>query len=190
VPPASWLVRALGFFSGTVGLVIKFTLLAVVNALAIWAFSILLNDGKWLAALAVAGVTLLIDLAYLVPSKRLVPVKFLIPGTIFLVAFVVVPIVSNANIAFTNWSTGHNLSKDEAIVAIEEVSLAPSADANTYAATPARKDGEIVLLLRDDATGELYAGSEDGLEPLPAETTTVENGAVVAAEGYEVLQGD
>jgi len=190
VPPASWLARALGFFSGTVGLVIKFTLLAVVNALAIWAFSILLNDGKWIAALVVAGVTVLIDVAYLVPSKRLVPVKFLIPGTIFLVAFVVVPIVSNANIAFTNWSTGHNLSKDEAITAIEEVSLAPSAEASTYTATPARKDGEIVLLLRDEATGELYAGSEDGLEPLPAETTTVENGTIVAAEGYEVLQGD
>jgi arabinogalactan oligomer / maltooligosaccharide transport system permease protein len=190
VPRPSLLARALGFFSGTVGLVIKFSLLAVVNALAVWAFSILLSDEKWLAALVVGVVMLLIDLAYLLPSRRLIPAKFLIPGTIFLVAFVVVPIVSNANIAFTNWSTGHNLSKDEAISAIEVVSLEPSPDARAFTSTPATKDGELVLLLRDDATGDLYAGSGDGLEPLPAGSTTVENGTIVATEGYEVLQGD
>ena len=74
------------------------------------------------------------------------------PGVVFLVAFVVIPIVSNANIAFTNWSTGHNLTKDEAIVAIEEVSLVAPADGKTYTATPATKDGELVLLLVDEVT--------------------------------------
>jgi arabinogalactan oligomer/maltooligosaccharide transport system permease protein len=189
VPPPSLLARGLGFFGGTVGLVIKFGLLAVVNALAVWAFAILLADEKWIAALALAGAVLLVDLVYLVPDRRLVPLKFIVPGTIFLIAFVVVPIVYNANIAFTNWSTEHNLSKDEAIGAIQERSLVAPADARTYAATPAESDGELVLLLRDDASGDLYVGSEEGLEPLPASSATVQGGAVVAAEGYEVLQG-
>jgi arabinogalactan oligomer/maltooligosaccharide transport system permease protein len=189
VPPPSLLARAVGFFSGPVGLAIKLVLLGAVNALAVWAIGVLLADEKWLAALVVAGATLLVDLVYLVPDKRLVPVKFLVPGTIFLVAFVVVPIVSNANIAFTNWSTGHNLSKDEAIVAIQETSLVAPADGKTYVATPATKDGELVLLLVDDATGDLYVGTEDGLEPLPAESATVQGGSIVAAEGYEPVEG-
>ena len=189
VPSPSWLVRAVGFFSGPVGFGIKIVLLALLNGLVLWAAGVLVADGKWIAVLVVLAATALIDFVYLYPSRRLVPLKYLVPGVVFLVAFVVIPIVSNANIAFTNWSTGHNLTKDEAIVAIEEVSLVAPADGKTYTATPATKDGELVLLLVDEVTGDLYVGSESGLEPLPAESATVEVGAITAAEGYEVLQG-
>jgi arabinogalactan oligomer / maltooligosaccharide transport system permease protein len=190
VPKASLLARGVGFFSGPLGLAIKLVLLGAVNALAFWAVGVLLSEEKWLAVLGVGAAVLLLDAAYLVPDRRLVPLKFLLPGTIFLVAFVVVPIVSNANIALTNWSTGHNLSKNEAIGAIEETSLTQPADAATYTSTPATRDGELVLLLRDEATGALYVGSEDGLEPLAAQEATVQAGTVTAAEGYEVLQGE
>ena len=183
-------MRAVGFFSGPVGFGIKIVLLALLNALVLWAAGVLVADDKWIAALIALAATALIDFVYLYPSRRLVPLKYLVPGVVFLVAFVVIPIVSNANIAFTNWSTGHNLTKDEAIVAIQEVSLVAPADGKTYTATPATQDGELVLLLVDEATGDLYVGSEDGLEPLPADSATVEIGTITAAEGYEVLQGN
>ncbi len=172
------------------GLVIKLVLLGALNALAMWAIGILLADDKWIAALGIGAATLLIDVVYLVPSRRLIPMKYLVPGTVFLVAFVAIPIISNVNIAFTNWSTLHNLTKDEAIVAIEVRSLVAPADAATYTSTPATQDGELVLLLRDDVTGKLYVGSKDGLEPLAAESANVQNGAIVAADGYEVIKGD
>ncbi len=190
VPNPSLLARATGFFSGPVGLAIKLILLGALNALAIWAIGVLLSDEKWIAALAVGAATLLIDLVYLVPSRRLIPLKFLVPGTVFLVAFVVIPIISNANIALSNWSTGHNLSKDEAIVAIQEVSLVAPADGATYVMTPAERQGELVLLLVDEATGKPYVGTEDGLQPLPPAGVTIANGAITAAEGYELVQGE
>ena len=189
VPPASLLARAVGFFSGTVGLVIKLVLLGAVNALGIWAIGVLLADDKSIAALAIAAALLLIDVVYLYPDKRLVPLKFIVPGTIFLVAFVVIPIVSNVNIAFTNWSTGHNLTQDEAIAAIQETSLVAPADGRTYTAAPATKDGELVLLLVDDISGTPYAGSEEGLVQLDPADITVEAGTISAAEGYELVQG-
>ncbi len=117
VPEPSLLARAIGFFSGTVGLVIKLVLLGAVNALAVWAIGVPLRRRE------VAGSASsserrwsLSTLSTSFPDRRLVPLKYLVPGTVFLVAFVVVPIVSNVNIAFTNWSTLHNLTKDEAIV--------------------------------------------------------------------------
>nr|MBA2642176.1 ABC transporter permease subunit [Actinomycetota bacterium] len=189
IPPPSLIARAVGFFSGTVGLIIKLVLLGAVNALAVWAIGVLLADDKWIAALVIGGATLLIDAVYLVPDRRFIPLKFLIPGTVFLVAFVVVPIVSNVNIAFTNWSTGHNLSKEEAIGAIQETSLVAPADGKTYTAAPATKDGELVLLLADDVTGTPYVGTEDGLEALPPEDVTIQVGTITAAEGYELVQG-
>ncbi len=189
VPRPSLLVRAVDVFSGPVGLAIKLVLLGAVNALGLWAVGVLLADGKWIAAVGIGAALVFIDFVYLTPDKRLIPLKYLVPGSVFLVAFVVVPIISNANIALTNWSTGHNLTKDEAITAIQEVSLVVPADASTYTSTPATKDGELVLLLVDDATGDLYVGSEEGLEPLPSQGVTVEAGAITAAEGYEVVQG-
>ncbi|HLF68826.1 MAG TPA: ABC transporter permease subunit [Gaiellaceae bacterium] len=189
VPRPSILARGIGFFSGTLGLAIKLVLLGAVNALAIWALAILVTEGKWVGALGIGAATLAIDAVYLVPDRRLVPLKYLVPGTVFLVAFVAIPIVSNVNIAFTNWSTLHNLSKDEAIAAVQERSLVAPADAATYTSTPARRDGTLVLLLVDDATGDLYVGSRDGLEPLAREDATLEGGVIVAAEGYEVVKG-
>ena len=67
VPPASCLARALGFFSGTVGLVIKLVFLGVMNALALWAVGVLLTDGKWISGLLIAAATAAIDLVYLGP---------------------------------------------------------------------------------------------------------------------------
>ena len=190
VPSPSWLVRAVGFFSGPVGFGIKLVLLALLNGLVLWAAGVLVADDKWIAALIALAATALIDFIYLYPSRRLVPLKYLTPGIVFLVAFVLIPIISNANIAFTNWSTGHNLTKDEAIVAIQEVSLVAPADGKSYTATPATRDGELVLLLVDEVTGDLYVGTEEGLEPLPPESATVEIGTITAAEGYDVLQGN
>ena len=190
VPRPSLVARAIGFFSGTVGLAIKLILLGALSALAIWAVAILFEDGKWIAALALAAATLVIVAIYVIPDRRLVPLKYLIPGTVFLVAFVAIPIISNVNIAFTNWSTLHNLTQEEAIRAIQERSLVSAVDAATYTSTPATSDGELVLLLVDDVTGDVYVGSKDGLEPVPATSATVENGVVVAADSYEVIRGN
>lgn len=190
VPRASLLARGLGFFSDTVGLVLKLVFLAGANALGLWAAGVLFADGNWFAGVVVLVATIAIDVVYLWPWKGSIPLKFLVPGTVFLIGFQVIPIISNVNIGFTNWSTGHNLTQSEAIAAIEENSLTPPPDGATYTSTPATKDGQLTLLLVDEATGKPYAGSEDGLVPLPAATVTIENGAVTAANGYEIVTGE
>ena len=43
---------------------------------------------------------------------------------------------------------------------------------------------------REDTSGDLFVGTSDGLERLAPESVTVENGAIVAAEGYDVLKGN
>ena len=117
-----------------------------------------LIDEKWLALAVVVAATVAIDAVYL--STRSFPLKFLVPGTVFLLAFQVAPIVYNVNIAFTNWSTGHIATKDEAIVAIQRNSLAEAPGRPQYVMAPARdEDGDLVLLLVDEATGEGYVGT-------------------------------
>ncbi len=183
VPKPSLLARALPAFSGTVGLVLKVVLLAVSNAIGLWGLVGLLNNGNTVAGLCVLAATLAIDAVYLLPIQGLVPVKFLVPGTVFLIGFQLIPIVYNASVAFSNWSTGHNLTKEEAIQTIQETSLAQPPNGAFYTMTPAREDGTLALLLVDQSTERTFVGTEDGLTPLPSADVTVENGAVFSDNG-------
>ncbi|MCP9486446.1 MAG: ABC transporter permease subunit [Gaiellaceae bacterium MAG52_C11] len=178
-------------FSGVVGLAIKIALLAVVNGVAVWGGTVLASDEKWFALAVLVAATLAIDLIYLSP-RRAIPLKFLVPGTVFLIAFQIVPIVYNVNVGFTNWSTGHILVKSEAIAGIQRNSLGPPPDGAAYSMAPARNaDGNLVLLLVDDTTGEQFVGSEDGLEPLGRDSLKLgEFGTIeTPPSGYTLVTG-
>ena len=172
------------------GLVLRLVLLAAANAIGLWALVALLGDDKWVAAVCVLLATLAIDLVYLTPIRGLIPLKFLVPGTVFLIAFQLIPIIYNSTIAFTNWSTGHNLTKEEAIATIQETSLAQPPDGSFYAMTPARVDGTLALLLVEEGTGATFAGTEEGLEPLAPADAPSTGGVITAADGYDVLTGN
>lgn len=190
VPRPSIIARLLALFSGPLGIGMKYVLLALANALGVWAFVGLASNGKWFIAAGSAIATIAIDLVYLLPGRRFIPIKFLVPGTIMLIVFQVIPIVYNSGIAFTNWSTGHNQTKEEAIATIEEASLVPPLDGRQFAMTPAEKGRQLVLLLVSDTGNKPYVGTKDGVEPLPPADVTIENGVITQAKGYEVLQGD
>ncbi len=189
IPRPALVARGLALFAGPLGVVLKYVLLALANALGIWAISSLAANGNWILSGACLLATLAIDAVYLLPDRRWIPLKFLVPGTILLIVFQLIPIFYNASIAFTNWSTGHNLTKVEAIAAIQEASLVPPADGRTYTMTPAMDGGQLVLLLVDDVDGKTYVGSEDGIEPLPPADATIENGTITAAEGFDIVAG-
>jgi arabinogalactan oligomer / maltooligosaccharide transport system permease protein len=186
----SWPSRLVAAFSGTPGLVLKLVFLAIVNAIAVWAGVILADRGKWPAFTVLAATTALIDLIYL--SKRAYPAKFLIPGTLFLIAFQVIPIVYTINVAFTNYSTGHILSKSQAIEGIKQVSLEPPPNGQSYTMAPAHdSSGDLVLVLVDSNSGARYVGSPDGLKPLARDAVKVNgDGAVVGATGYKLVKGN
>src|SRR5262249_39564430 len=111
--------RLMAFFAGTNGVIAKFVLLGGFNAVVVWAATVLATNGKWTALFVMALAAAAIDAIYLIPSKRTLPLKFLIPGTVFLIAFTVIPIIYTVNIAFTNYSIGHVLSKSEAVEQIK-----------------------------------------------------------------------
>jgi arabinogalactan oligomer/maltooligosaccharide transport system permease protein len=180
--------RAIAVFSGTVGLAIKIFLLAVVNALAVWAAVRLAVDHNWTAIALLALTTIGMDAAY--ASRRAVPLKFLIPGLIFLFAFQVFPVLYTVELAFTNYSTGHILSKPDAIAAIKRNSLEPSANGKSYVMAPARDaKGSLVLILVDEDNGATYVGSQKGLAPLPTASVTKNDLGIAGAKGFTLIKG-
>jgi len=182
--------RLMAFFSGTNGLIAKFVLLGCFNALVVWAATVLATHHKWVALVVVAIAAAAIDVIYIIPRESLIPAKFLIPGTIFLVGFTVIPIIYTINIAFTNYSTGHILVKSEAIEQIQLRALSQPKNGKTYTLSPARDaSGKLVLLLVDDKTHQPAVGTPEGLKPLAASDVTIQGGAITAATGYKLLKG-
>ena len=180
--------RLVAGFSGGPGVVLKLVLLALVNALGIWASAVLIDHRRWPALGVLVAATAAIDAIYLLPRKT-VPAKFLLPATIFLLAFQIIPIVYTVEVGFTNYSTGHVAVKSEAIDAIEQNSLEESG--KSYTMAPARdSDGQLVLVLVDEDGGKTYAGTRDGLEPIPRSDVRLSpDGLIVAAKGYELVKG-
>ena len=145
--------------SGTPGLVIKIVLLSMSNALAIWAAYALVTRHNWLAVGVLAAVTVLIDVIYLSRRRGAIPLKFLVPGTLLLVAFQVIPIIYTIDVAFTNYSTGHLVTKADAIPQIVGQSLQQTADGASYTLAVGKGSGGYAFILRDQTTGKLYIGT-------------------------------
>lgn len=172
-------------------LMVKVIGLALVAAVAVWAALPLIRTENWWGLAVVAGVTALAFYVYL--SPRTVPMKYLLPGTLFLIAFQVVPVLYTVSTAFTNFSDGHRGTKEQAITAIQGASVKQVPDSTIYVLTLAADGdaatGDIVFLLSDPASQESFVGTADGLEPLEEGTfeAATPGGKITASDDYTVL---
>ena len=87
------------------GLIVKYTILSLMSAIGIFAiYLMLINHMYWQPvplAIAIVGIN------WLYMTERLVPLKYLLPGTITMAIFGVLPIIYSIYIAFTNLSLIH-----------------------------------------------------------------------------------
>jgi arabinogalactan oligomer / maltooligosaccharide transport system permease protein len=175
--------RRAGF---TGGLVLKLLLLAGLNGLAIVGIVPMIANEAWAALAVVVAATVAINWVYL--TRRAIALKYLVPGTVFLMVFQVYPVVYNAYIAFTNYGTGNILTKSQAIDGIERQSLFTPEDAVRYRAT-AFSDGDEFALLLIDPDGQAFLGTEDGLQPVDpaAPDVTAEDDRVTAVGEFRRL---
>jgi arabinogalactan oligomer/maltooligosaccharide transport system permease protein len=144
--------------------------------------SIGLLAGMWAAVLALLAVY---------ATGRLVPLKYLLPGTLFLVAFIVYPMVSTVQLSFTNFGDGKRTGKEEAVAQIVGSSVQQLPDSPTYAlsvgTTGSVTAGPFTFFLAAEDSGDLFAGTAEGLEPLDDGDATVTDGRITAVDGYTIL---
>ena len=188
VPFADRLADRLG--AGSVaGLLAKLLFLGVVNGLTLYAVLTLLPLREWTPLAVVITATVAIDYVYL--SKRTLPLKFLLPGTIALLIFQVYPVLYTAYIGFTNYGTGNVLSEDQAVDRIVRDSITVPEGAIRYQSVPlANDDGDLALLLTDP-DGDRFLGTEEGLVAVTDDDIVGEGAArVVAGEFRPITLGD
>jgi arabinogalactan oligomer/maltooligosaccharide transport system permease protein len=165
-------------------LLTRIATLGVTAAILLYAAPPLIQTESWTALtillVAAAGI------GYLYLTKRHVPAKYLVPGTIFLLLFQVLPVLYTFSVAFTNFGDGHRGTKQDAVIAIERESLAEIPGAPDYALTIAAKGGHVVFLLVDRDTKQVQVGDADGLSTVDGADVGI-TGKVLSLPGYEIL---
>src|SRR4029077_16716871 len=144
------------------------------------------NEWVWLTLLILT--TAAIFVVYIQP--RHIPIKYLLPGTIFLIAFPVVPVVATFATSFTNFGDAHRGAKQDAITAIETASVQQVPGSAQYVLTLATEGdpttSELVFLLFDPTTKTVQQGTSDGLTAVTGATVTAA-GKVTAAPDLTIL---
>ena len=153
--------------SSATGMIIKIILLGLVLALAIFGVIPLIADGRWLWLAIVVAVTAIIFYVYL--SPRVIPLKYLLPGTLFLIAFVVYPGHRHRRRSRSRTSaTAIAAPRRRPSTAIEGASVQQVPGSTVYQLTVATEGdpatGDIVFLLVDPETQQPQVGTAEGLE--------------------------
>lgn len=165
-------------------IILKIAMLAIVDAVALYAVAVLLLHGEWLVLGLVAAVTVLVNWIYF--SRKHIPAKYLTPGIILLVVFQIFTLLYTAYIGFTNYGTGHNGTQDQATASLMRSSLVRVEESPTFDVAVIERVGVLGLLVTDPTDGEASIGTNT--EPLrPADDVTMEGGKAVAADGWDTL---
>jgi arabinogalactan oligomer/maltooligosaccharide transport system permease protein len=187
-PPTKRQRRAAGIADAASGgvrtILIKLLLLGIVDAIAVYAIFVLALQQEWLILGVVVVVTGVVNWIYF--SRKKLPGKYLTPGIIFLVLFQVFVVVYTGYIAFTNYGTGHNGSKEQAVSSLMASSLERVPDSPTYQVTVVDQLGTLGLLVTDP-DGDVSVGTAE--QPLQeVDGAELENGKAVAIDGWTTLQ--
>lgn len=166
------------------GFLVKLALIALVDALGVYAVLAAWGAQSWGVLAAMVALLLVANWAYF--SKRALPLKYILPGLAFLLVYQVYVVAYTGYVAFTNYGDGHNSTKEQAIEALlvqneRRLEGSPSSPLTVVA------EGETLGFAIVSPEGVVEAGTAD--RPLePVEDATVESGRVTALPGYEVLE--
>lgn len=162
----------------------KIVMLGIIDAASVYAIFVLAASGEWLIGAIVALVTIAVNYIYLRPG--LLPAKYLTPGLIFLFVFQIFVVLYTVYIAFTNYGSGHNSDKEDAVNALLLQSQTRVEESAAYPTTIVENFGNFFLLVTDPDTGEAFiGGAEQPLEPVA--DAEFDGSKAVAAPGYTSL---
>lgn len=166
-----------------VGFLIKLALMAIIDALGVYAIWSAWNAESYGILASMTAMVIAANWVYF--SRRALPLKYILPGLIFLLAYQIFVVAYTGYVAFTNYGNGHNATKEQAIEAL----LAQNE--RRVEGSPAQP---IAIVVDGDTLGFAVLTEDENVEvgtaeePLrEVEDAVVEDGAIVEVPGYQIL---
>jgi arabinogalactan oligomer/maltooligosaccharide transport system permease protein len=173
-----------GFGPRLLGPILKIVLLSLATAiLTFMAYMAFLGNQIVMGSVLVL-LTVLTNVIFL--NRRLVAAKFLLPGAILMVIFVILPIVYTVGMSFFHYGTGNEVSKSDAIISLQQAGLQQADSGETYDMVLGDYQGKTAALITDQATGAVSLATLQGVNPLIPGSYTVSGGIAKAYPGLQV----
>jgi ABC-type sugar transport system permease subunit len=153
---ARGLKKPLSRVSGSVfHVALRLIALATIDAIIVWFVYQLVRDRVWFLAAAISIIALGINVVFLL--EKLYPFRWLAAGLAFMALLAVYPVLFTVYTAFTNYSDGHLLTKQQVIHLLAQEQYLPEG-APTYHWIAYRSDeGKYALWLIADNGDTLFA---------------------------------
>lgn len=167
----------------TRGLLVKIALMALVNAFGAYVVLAAWAEGSFGILWSMVALVVAADYVYF--SRRALPMKYILPGLVFLLVYQIYVVGYTGYVAFTNYGDGHNSTKDDAIAALlGQNERRVEGSAGVPLAVVEDGDGNLgFAVLRD---GEVLAGTAD--EPLEVvDGAAVEGTVITGVPGWTIL---
>ncbi|WP_082092263.1 ABC transporter permease subunit [Demequina pelophila] len=165
------------------GFLVKLVLMMLVNAVGLSAILSAYAAEAWVILGAMVVLLLVADWVYF--SKRMLPLKYIYPGLVFLLVFQVFTMGYTAYIATTNYGSGHNGSQQQAVDAALIQAEREVEGSATYPLSVVRDGETLGFAVNED--GVILVGTEE--EPLVevADAVLDDNGRPAEVPGWEVI---
>ena len=181
-------MHRLAGFTGLPAQILKIVFMALVDATLVAMFFASLQKHGGLLTVVIAIVFAALNIVYF--SPRSVPLKFLLPGLILLITFVVVPVAYTIQMSAFNYRTGNEISKSDALTQIMARGLQPDAANTTFDLVMGRSDGQLAGLITNQTDHVTSIATMKGLTPVAAADIQMSNGKVSGAKGFTPLTPD
>ncbi|MCF8008680.1 MAG: maltose ABC transporter permease MalF [Halanaerobiales bacterium] len=167
----------------------KIIILSILDALAVWSATILFTEHKFIFLIILIFITIIINYIYL--SKKAYPLRYILPGTFFMILLVVYPIIYTVYVSFTNYGTGNILTKDQVIEQLENKYYLPENTQDfSFNAYKIPDQNKYAVLLDKDDNGYLL-GIDQQIEEItdndPRLTDKNNDGTFDQINDYQIL---
>ena len=169
--------------SSTRGLIVKIALMALVNAFGAYVVLAAWAEGSLGIMWSMIALVVVADYVYF--SRRALPMKYILPGLVFLLVYQIYVVLYTGYVAFTNYGDGHNSTKEDAISALlAQNERRVEGSAGLPLAVIEDGDGNLGFAVVRD--GDVLAGTAE--RPLElVDDAVVEGGAIAEVPGWTVL---
>lgn len=161
---------------------VKLVVLALANAFGIYLFVEAWVKHHPVIAVVSGVLLLLADVVYFV--KRTLPLRYILPGLLFLLVFQIFAMLYTGYIAFTNYGEGHMLTKPQAVQELLKKNERRAAGSPELSAAVIR--GSHGLGLAVVRNGKVEIGTSDKALHSVGDAT-IEGNRVTAVPGWQVL---
>ena len=174
---------------GKLALTAKIVLLALISAIFLMLAQSAFAQKEYVIGIFLFAVILLTLFTYL--TKKSIPLKFFLPGILLLLAFVVSPIIYTVTMSGFNYKTGNIVSKDEAILQIQNRAFEPDPAGTSFDIKIGTFESKPAILVSDIENKSYFLSTFDKRIPLSNAQLTVNEYLVAqSAPGFSPLPTD